>query len=76
MPSTTEGGRKADPDKDTEIVGGDTARGRGTDRTNPAGWQHLDGALGWARGHLVARQLGGNGRDRRNLVKMYNAANS
>ncbi|MFE1507986.1 LamG-like jellyroll fold domain-containing protein [Streptomyces sp. NPDC058726] len=69
-------GRKADPDKETEIMGGDTARGRGTDRTNPAGWQHLDGDRGWARGHLLGRQLGGNGRDRRNLVKMYNAANS
>ncbi|MFJ9541324.1 RHS repeat-associated core domain-containing protein [Streptomyces sp. NPDC101225] len=69
-------GRKADPDKETEIMGGDTARGRGTDRTNPAGWQHLDGDRGWARGHLLGRQLGGNGRDWRNLVKMYNAANS
>ncbi|WP_180686293.1 DNRLRE domain-containing protein [Streptomyces gossypiisoli] len=69
-------GRKADPGKDTDIMGGDTTRGRGTDRSNPAGWQHLDGQRGWARGHLLGRQLGGNGRNRRNLVKMYNAANS
>ncbi|WP_432075725.1 DNRLRE domain-containing protein [Streptomyces wuyuanensis] len=69
-------GKKADPDKQTDIMGGDTTRGRGTDTTNPAGWQHLDGQRGFARGHLLGRQLGGNGRDRRNLVKMYDAANS
>lgn len=69
-------GRKADPNKDTDIMGCDTTRGRGTDRSNPAGRQHLDGRKGWARGHLLGRQLGGNGRDRRNLVKMYDEANS
>jgi hypothetical protein len=69
-------GRKADPDKQTDIMGSDTARGRGTANTNPAGWQHLDGDRGFARGHLLGRQLGGNGRDRRNLVKMHNTANS
>ncbi len=69
-------GRKADANKQTDIMGSDTARGRGTANTNPAGWQHLDGDLGFARGHLLARQLGGNGRDRRNLVKMHNMANS
>lgn len=69
-------GKKADPNKDTDIMGGDTTRGRGTDRSNPAGWQYLDGQRDWARGHLLGRQLGGNGRDRRNLVKLYNKANS
>ncbi|MFB7370001.1 RHS repeat-associated core domain-containing protein [Streptomyces sp. NPDC056222] len=69
-------GREANPDKQTEIMGSDTARGRGTPNTNPAGWQYLDGEIGFARGHLLGRQLGGNGRDRRNLVKMYNTANS
>ncbi len=60
----------------TEIKGGDTARGQGNDNANPAGWQHLDGNRGFARGHLLARELGGNGRDRRNLVKMYTEANT
>ncbi|WP_412126550.1 DNRLRE domain-containing protein [Streptomyces xinghaiensis] len=69
-------GKKTDPDKDTDLMGGDTTRGRGTDRSNPAGWRHLDGQRGWARGHLLGRQLGGNGRDRRNLVKMHDTANS
>ncbi|MFY7064665.1 DNRLRE domain-containing protein [Nocardiopsis changdeensis] len=69
-------GRKKDPNKSTEIIGGDTDRGRGSEKTNPAGWQHLDGERGFARGHLLARELGGTGRDRRNLVKMYTAANS
>ncbi|MCX4743787.1 DNA/RNA non-specific endonuclease [Streptomyces antibioticus] len=69
-------GKKPDSDKDTDIMGGDASRGRGTDRTNPAGWQHDDGRIGWASGHLLARQLGGTGRYRRNLVKMYDMANS
>ncbi len=69
-------GRTADPDKDTDIMGGDTTRGRGSTRSNPAGWVNGDGTRGFARGHLLARQLGGTGRDRRNLVKLHNKSNS
>ena len=41
----------------------------------PPGW--VDGARNQARGHLIARALGGSGTDARNLVKLYqNPVNS
>ncbi|WP_316744444.1 DNRLRE domain-containing protein [Streptomyces sp. MK7] len=69
-------GRKLDSKKNTEIVGGDTNRSNKRLPSDPAGWQDGDGTLGFQRGHLLARELGGRGREPRNLVKLYKTANS
>ncbi|WP_081748762.1 DNA/RNA non-specific endonuclease [Nocardiopsis sp. CNT312] len=69
-------GRRLDPNKQTEIIGGDTSRSNGDINSNPTpGWNPGDGRV-YARGHLLGRQLGGYGRDRRNLVKLHHTANS
>ncbi|MEV7391984.1 DNA/RNA non-specific endonuclease [Streptomyces sp. NPDC091215] len=58
-----------DPAKKTFIVGSDTVRGKNP--VNPPGYRK-----GLARGHLLGYQLGGDGGDERNMVPMYNDANS
>ncbi|MFE3458270.1 DNRLRE domain-containing protein [Nocardiopsis aegyptia] len=69
-------GRRADPEKNTEIMGSDTTRKNGDRNSNPApGWASGDGD-DYARGHLLGSQLGGSGRDRRNLVRLHHMANS
>lgn len=58
---------------DTHIVGSPTVfppGAPGWENSIPRGW-----ATGLERGHLLARQLGGSGADRRNLVPPYPAAN-
>lgn len=58
---------------DTQIVGSPTVFPPGSpgwEDSIPRGW-----AKGLERGHLLARQLGGSGADRRNLVPLYPAAN-
>ncbi|MQL61515.1 DNRLRE domain-containing protein [Streptomyces vinaceus] len=55
-------------DKETDIVGSDTVR---NGKYNPPGYKR-----GLARGHLVGRQLGGSGKELRNLVPQYTIPNS
>ncbi|MFD0799743.1 DNRLRE domain-containing protein [Streptomonospora algeriensis] len=65
------GGRGVNPQNlNTEILGSDTNR---KGKANPPGY-----AAGhdMARGHLLGRQLGGSGKDLRNLVPQYNHPNS
>lgn len=59
------------PGKNTLIVGSDTVRGR--NGVDPPGYKPN---MGLARGHLLGYQLGGDGSDERNLVPLYNDANS
>ncbi|MBW1597815.1 DNRLRE domain-containing protein [Streptomyces sp. JJ38] len=62
-------GRGAKPNaKDTDIVGSDTVR---DGRHDPPGYRR-----GLARGHLIGRQLGGDGKELRNLVPQYPYPNS
>ncbi|MFE3874197.1 LamG-like jellyroll fold domain-containing protein [Kitasatospora sp. NPDC059146] len=65
-------GRMPDPNKNTFIIGGDT-RSTAAGTYDPPGF--VDGTK-QARGHLLARQLGGSGLEMRNLVPLYTNANS
>jgi hypothetical protein len=56
--------------KDTDIVGSDTVR---DGRFDPPGYA---AGRGLARGHLLARDLGGSGKELRNLVPQYINPNS